>query len=288
MGNWSDLQGGAIIRINSAYNALLPTEQQIADYILQNKEVISSGNIQELAENIGTSKASVTRFCQRLGYKGFKDFKVAFIRDLGIDLPDVHEGITKDDNIKTIVEKICRSNSQASLETVRILSPEELAKAVSVIVKAKRVYIFAEGPVAAVGIDLYHKLLRIGISCSFLQDRRMQSIQAALTDENDVVIALSYSGASKGIVKVLQLAKENNARTIVITNNIGSPVTEVAELVLYGSTNIRSTITGTIEPRTSQLCVVNSLFMAIISLDGDQVMESLKKTNKVVVDDWIK
>jgi len=207
---------------------------------------------------------------------------------MAIGLPDVHEGINKEDSTETIIDKICRANAQSSLDTARILDPEELEKAANAIVAARRVYIFAEGPVAAVGIDLHHKLLRVGVTCFFLQDRRMQSIQAALTDENDVVIALSYSGASIGSVKVLQIARENKAQTIAITNNIGSPVTEVAEIILYGSTNIKSTITGTIEPRTSQLCIVDSLFMTIISLSGEKAMKYLKKTNQVIVDDWIK
>lgn len=288
MTEWSDIKGGAVERIYSAYNALLPAEQQVADFVLEHRDDILNIPIQELAEQIGTSKSSITRFCQRLGYSGFKEFRTALIRDTANGVPIVHEAITKEDDTATIIEKICQSNSQACIGTAQILNPKDLEKAAHIIMGANRVFIFADGPVAAVGIDLYHKLMRLGISCVFIQDRRLQSIQASLTTPEDAVIALSYSGASKGTINILKLAKENKARTIAITNNIRSPITEVAELCLFGTTRIRSIITGTIEPRTAQLCIVDSLFMVIIKLSGDKVMEHLEKANKVIVDDWIK
>jgi DNA-binding MurR/RpiR family transcriptional regulator len=288
VGQWSDFKGGAIVRIHSAFGALLPAEQQVADYVLQNQETVANLSIQELAEQAGTSKSSVTRFSQRLEYNGFKEFRTALIRDMATGVTGVHEAITSEDDVETIIEKICQSNAQACLDTAKILNSSDLEKAAKTIIEAKRVLIIADGPVAAVAIDLYHKLLRAGIFSTFIQDRRLQNIQASLTRPGDVVIGLSYSGASQGAINTFKIAKENNAFTIAITNNMGSPITEISDLILYGTTQIRSIVTGTIEPRTAQLCVVDSLFMAIINLSGDKVKEDFQKVNKVIIDDWVK
>lgn len=62
-------------RIKSSYMRLHPAEKKIADYILK-KEGISTIDIDTLAKETKTSKASVSRFCRRLGYGGFKEFSL--------------------------------------------------------------------------------------------------------------------------------------------------------------------------------------------------------------------
>lgn len=288
MSNWFELKGGALVRIQSAYNSLLPVEQQVADFVLQNEKNISNISIQELALEAGTSKSSVTRFCKKIGYEGFKEFRGAIIRDLAAGVQNVHESIEDEDDAEAIIKKICQDNARASIETIQILDPSEIERAACLIMEAKRVLIFGDGPVAVVAIDLYHKLLRVGISCFYIQDRRLQSIQASMTSATDVVIGLSFSGASRGTINALQEVKENGAKTIAITNNIGSPITHIADINLYGTTSIKSITTGTIAPRTAQLCVVDSLFLVIINQNRDKVMEKLEKSKQVIVDDWVK
>ena len=62
----------------------------------------------------------------------------------------------------------------------------------------------------------------------------MQNIAAAHTDKNCVVIGISHSGASRDIVQAMQIAKQNGATTVAITNIDKSPIDKVSDVVFYG------------------------------------------------------
>lgn len=61
--------------INERYNSFSDGEMEIAKYILQNKEIIHTLSINQLANNSLSSKSSVLRFAQKLGFSGFTELK---------------------------------------------------------------------------------------------------------------------------------------------------------------------------------------------------------------------
>ena len=51
------------------------SDEIIRDAILSNPELIIKYNIITIAEKIDVSKSAILRFCKKLGYSGFSDFK---------------------------------------------------------------------------------------------------------------------------------------------------------------------------------------------------------------------
>ena len=51
---------------------------------------------------------------------------------------------------------------------------------------------------------------------------------------DDVVIAVSHSGASKELLQSVQAARENGAKVIVITSHGQSPLAALADICLCG------------------------------------------------------
>lgn len=58
------------------------TEKKVCDYILEHPEQIESCTITKLANQADTSTSAVLRFCQSLGFKGYKDFRFELMNDL--------------------------------------------------------------------------------------------------------------------------------------------------------------------------------------------------------------
>ena len=58
---------------------LSPTEKAAAHYLLEHYEEIVSSSIARFAQEAGVSKSSILRFCESLGFQGYKDFKIAFL-----------------------------------------------------------------------------------------------------------------------------------------------------------------------------------------------------------------
>ena len=56
-------------------NDFSKTEHKVYDYIVQNPKAIETATITKIAELCQVSTSGILRFCQVLGYKGYKDFR---------------------------------------------------------------------------------------------------------------------------------------------------------------------------------------------------------------------
>lgn len=61
--------------IKRKYQDLGETDYEIYKYMIENKQLINNISITDLAEKTFTSKSSVLRFVQKLGFSGFTEFK---------------------------------------------------------------------------------------------------------------------------------------------------------------------------------------------------------------------
>lgn len=61
---------------------LSSSEKKVAEIIISHPEFVENETISRIAQYADTSTSAVLRFCQSLGYNGFKDFKFAFIHSV--------------------------------------------------------------------------------------------------------------------------------------------------------------------------------------------------------------
>lgn len=64
-------------RMSSEYYELTSSEKKIVDYIMQHRMETQDMSISQLAEACGVAEATVSRFCRRLGSKGYGAFRLA-------------------------------------------------------------------------------------------------------------------------------------------------------------------------------------------------------------------
>ena len=98
-------------------------ERDICNYILEHPEKVESISSRELGHATFTSAASVTRLCQKLGMKGFPEFKIQFVRELQSgQMEESQEKVTisERENVVTIVRKATCVQQQAIEQKKRI------------------------------------------------------------------------------------------------------------------------------------------------------------------------
>lgn len=70
------------MKINSMIEASYPkftkTEIQIAEFILSNPD-ISKLTLSEMAQLLNVGEATIVRFCRKLKFQGYQDFKFTFM-----------------------------------------------------------------------------------------------------------------------------------------------------------------------------------------------------------------
>ena len=107
-------------RIAENTHLLNKSDNEILSYCIRNNKKISEMKVQQVADELYTSPASVIRFCKKLGFSGFSEFKAALKVELfqrqeeteeyhSTDfLKDVHKTIQliQEETIDWLIERI--------------------------------------------------------------------------------------------------------------------------------------------------------------------------------------
>ena len=70
-------QVNVFARLDNEYYQLTGAEKKVADYVVSHEKQTQYMSISELAEECGVAEATISRFCRRMGYKGYSAFKLA-------------------------------------------------------------------------------------------------------------------------------------------------------------------------------------------------------------------
>jgi DNA-binding MurR/RpiR family transcriptional regulator len=225
-------------RIKSFFSSMSAAQRKIADYVIANSEKIPNFTVTQLAQKTGVDPASITRFCQFLGFKGYSDFRYSISHHLVSPQAIEFEPYCENDSVSGIMEKMKSNCQQIWQDVYQLIDPGLIERAARMIYNAKAVYIFAAGGSTGTAYYTQKMLLHIGIQCYRYSDI-MFSLPASehLTGE-DTVIALSCSGEGKMVVESTKNAKKRHANVIGITGNSTSDLAKNSNIVLCFNSRI--------------------------------------------------
>ncbi|TCW38032.1 RpiR family transcriptional regulator [Thermohydrogenium kirishiense] len=269
---------GFLVRIRTIYSSLRDSEKKIANYINENYQDIMNLTITELAEKSGTSESAVVRLCKSLGYKGFQEFKIKAAQDVIQPSQQIHEAIEREDDLITIKEKVFNAHIQALIDTLEILSNEELEKAVDLIANANRLEIYGEGGSGVVALDAQHKFLKIGLKSFAYLDSDLKAMSASLLQKGDVVVGISHSGVSRNLIESLEIAKKAGASIIAITNYSKSLILKVSDVALFTISKETAFKSYAMSSRIAELSIIDALVMGVAFRRFEESIISIQKT----------
>ena len=271
---------GCFIRIQGTYSSLRTAEQRVADFILKHAEELIYLTVTELAERTQTSESTVVRLCQKIGYKGYQEFKIMLARDLVGPTETVYEEIEAGDSLPALKTKIFQANAQALKDTIEVLSDEELIKAVEALAVARRVEVYGIGGSAPLALDAYHKFMKLGIASVWLSDSDLMAMSSSLLGAGDVVLGISHTGASRDVCDAMENAQNAGATTICITHRATSPITKVSNIKLYTAAKETSFGSDATSSRIAQLTIIDTLFAGIANQNYDHFLERIQRTRE--------
>ena len=257
-------------------------ERVVLDYLIENKATIKDFSVEKIAEAAYTSPASVVRMCKKLGYKGFKDFKIDFIlANAKIDIPDnkEYQDVVLGKEF-TSGQSVIENNMRVLEDTLKLYDEEKVEEAAEIIMRARKILIFGKGSSYLVCKDLEMKLRRINKFCIAQGESHDQLVDASFINSKDVVIFVSNSGETKEIISAALLAKENKAKIISITKLGSSMLADLSDIVLYTSTLEGEFRSAAMTSRISQLSLIDALFSKCAYIDIDRSVRRLEMTYK--------
>lgn len=214
------------------------SEIVIKEYILENPGKIEKLSARELGQVTFTSSASVVRFCRKLGFKGYADFKLKFISELKFSNDRVDKEklkLLEKENVVTMLRKVNEVQKRAVDETTNNINFDTLKRVAELIHKAEIVDFYA--------YDTNYYLAEYGCSQYLHANKRaiaylatnMQSLNALMSDKKHFSIFISHTGENGKLVEHLKILKYRGIRNFVITADPESTMAKLGDEVLIAS-----------------------------------------------------
>ncbi len=276
--------GNLFANLNNGYYHFTATEKKVADYVLSNKTGAQYMSISELAYECGVAEATITRFCRRLNLPGYGAFKLALAKAVAeeqggsITAPEDRTGeISAQDSITEMARKLCGTESAAIAQSLSLLNPSAVKKAVDLFWNADRVLCIGQGGSMLMAMEFAHLFSTVSTRFTSVQDIHMQFSAVALMNPGDVLVFFCYSGSTKEIVELMGLAKARGASVILVTRFSRSPGAAQSDVVLQCGSNEGPLQLGSVSASVAQLFVMDVLFNEYVRRDPDGTREKKER-----------
>ncbi len=276
----------ALVKIRSERDRMSAIERRIADFMLENAQLLRDYSSQQLANALGISQSSVVKFCQKLGFKGYPDLKLS-----------INEAVVRADNgngngVATHAEDTAASQDQSlwqrkseAEETTRLINPPQaLVAAAAAIGRARTVFIIGlgEDDIHARAFALRLSLLGILTVHNFDPAHMTASLSAAAPD--DVLLVFSEHGMQPALCQLCRYQREQRGKVVSITRHSSNALRAHADIPLLVSAHDER---QHIEPLLYQSSLTQLLDLLYVQLCEDgpgrlpELQASLERVRRV-------
>ena len=212
------------------------TEYQkiIANFIVENPQKFALSSIRELEKELKTSKATIVRLAQALGYNGFFDLKSAFLKSIRHELDPIHRYKTflsapsgESDYLKLIAEETV-NNIDGSL---RLIDREQMDRAVQLIEHANHVYTVGLGISSYLAELAAYLFNRVSVRSNCMVHGGLSFAEQIINlTKNDLILAFSFRPYSEETIEAASYAQERSIKVISITDKATSDIVQYSDV----------------------------------------------------------
>jgi len=261
-------------RIVEMSNDMGAAEVRVADFVSGQPEQVMHMSMAALSKECDVSDPTIMRFCRRLGYEGYQDFKINLAQTLVPSAPFEYEQITAQDSIENVVRKTCRNSLNAIQRAQEDLVPQQIADAGLLLAKSDWTGIYATGISEITSIDAEHKFQRLGMRCSAIIGRKKQWMHTETAKPGEVALIFSQSGATKQMVEIAMAAKAGGMRVVAVTAE-NSPLSHQADVLVAVTPYEHTELMTPLASRLNHHLVVNMLVTSIAVAKGSEFPDQL-------------
>ncbi len=277
-----------MIRQSDSYNKILqkyddlPKQQKkIADYIIQHFDEVVFLSITRLSNVLEVSEATIVRFAQNLGHKGFPELKkdlVKYYRDYltpGERMKRSIEALPDDPfNFAQIVE----SEIQLLKSAVSTIDRGSLMRAVDAILKANNVYIFGNGGNECLANHLTFRLARFKLKVVQQSVSGKNLFEKLLSiNKDDLIIDYHFYKSTIDFRRLMNVAEDKGVSVLLITDSILPPLIKKASIVLHAERGPAGRFHSQVVP----IAINNAIINGVAGKLGDKAVLALSELNQM-------
>ncbi|EHR41359.1 MurR/RpiR family transcriptional regulator [Alishewanella jeotgali] len=226
----------SLLKIKGMLDQLSASERKLADFILDNSNLLRDYSSQQLADAVGISQSSVVKFCQKLGYKGYPDLKLAITEavvtatTLQREAPENNAELS---GLAQLAEQLQQSLWQGLRGLLTINPESRLQQAAKLLQQARQILLAGSAHSAVVAADMQSRLLELGKLALFHSDPAVSLQLARTLPEGSIVLLISDSGENADLLRLEKYAKRRQLQIISLTRFQTSAQSAVADVTLF-------------------------------------------------------
>jgi DNA-binding MurR/RpiR family transcriptional regulator len=203
-------------RVQKFEYKLNDTEDQIIEYIVNNKKDMVNLSIQALATRLYTVPNTVTRLSKKLGFDGFSQLKNSLKEELQASQDHAQDKLYH--NIH---------------HTISLIDPDKIAMVAKMIQDAERVLFFGVGDSLPFCEMMVKHLKIVGKTTEYYVHRHEIMHEISHIKTNALMFFISLSGETQQVLEMAELCKQKGLRNVSLTHFSRNSLQRLADVNLY-------------------------------------------------------
>lgn len=275
--------GDVIEELRGRYDRLTQSQKRIAEYIVEHSQAVAFSTVDQMAAQLDVNPSTIVRFTYRLGLNGFPDLQERMRELVRGRLSRTGDPI----NESQVASHLDGTSVGASLShdwqnlhrTIAGLDADSLSRAISILARARLVYVvagFSTFPVAHY-FALILDRLRSDVSLLASHDAFATPRLVEMKPE-DCVLAFTFPRYAAATHRVVMWAKDHKAKVVAVTDSPISAVGQVADVVLLAA----SASTGMQNSMVAPMAVANALLNGLAAAKGTTALERYNRQDRMM------
>lgn len=264
------------VRLRENIQKLSYNENLLANYILSNRQSISSMTSYDIAKKAGIAQTSVIRFAKKIGYNSFKDLQL----DLMMDENNYGDGcIDPQESTNQTYDRLKDSYRSTLEEVLRFNNLDKFDEVAKVLYDAKKIVCYGYETSYVIAKLFSDHMLEIGKD-SLAFTNSFECVGSLRNMKNtDIIFLVSASGETKETIQIAKAAEKYGVTIVSLTGSHDSTLKNVSSYSLITSDYKIYTDMLNITNRCSQMFIVEMLFLLIWKYNPKEFEKNIQDMN---------
>lgn len=209
-----------MIQYLKSISNLTEAENAVRNYILENPALVLELSISDFAKNANVGVATINRFATKLGFKGFKDFKIEYAKQFKdaekVNAQSVEQPFTFSSSVDEVLEKLPIQYQKIIEFTASAMDKTVLRRTIQNI-QTRKLMIFSTGVNRKIADCFVYKLEELGIDAKSSDSFHYQYIDYLISQNIPCyAIVITHSGRNGAMLTILKKLKKRKIPTLLI------------------------------------------------------------------------
>ena len=263
--------------IERNYEKFTAVEKNIADFFIHNKEKADFSS-KAVADRLYVSEASLSRFAQKCGYRGYREFMYQYEMTFA-EQKDSMTGNTR--MVLNVYQELLNKSYQ-------LVDEDQISRIAHYLGTAERVLVCGLGSSGHAAAEMEMRFMRIGVPIDSVRDSDLIRMRAVFQGKQSLVFGISISGETEDVLYLLRESHKRGAKTILVTARYEESLYEFCTEVLQ-IPSLRHLNQGhVISPQVPILLLLDIPYSSYGELDKRTKDSLHHNTLQALADGWAK